>query len=68
MNRSVTKEIRSNTMRELPCVSCLKYMSQDIKNSKIDRDKAKILTYLNDISDPDVIRNLTNLLKSLSQL
>lgn len=68
MNRSVTKEIRSNTMRELPCVSCLKYMSQDIKNSKIYRDKAKILTYLNDISDPDVIRNLTNLLKSLSQL
>lgn len=67
MNKTNIKEINKNNINELPCANCMKYMAKDIRNSRIWKDRAEIITYLNNIPDPNVTGKILNLLKSLIQ-
>lgn len=51
-----------------PCYFCMNYLAGDIKRRKsYSKDKRDILYYLNQISDPEIIKKITNLLKSMCQ-
>ena len=68
MNKSNLKDVNKSNLKELPCTHCIKYMAEDLKNNRIIRDRAEIITYLNNISDPNITGKLLNLLRSMAHL
>ena len=53
---------------KFPCSACMSYIAADIKQKSalINDDKRQILFYLQKISDRDVIREITDLLRNIS--
>ena len=65
-NTEFRKSIHNSTIS--PCYFCMNYLVEDIKRKKsYTKDKRDILYYLNQISDPEIIKKITNLLKSMCQ-
>lgn len=56
------------SVRKLPCNYCMNYMLSDIEDGTLNMqdDKLELLRYFNNIKDPNVVKNLLELLKDLN--
>lgn len=70
MSRNTKSKSNGVIMTELPCRQCMSYLSPDIKPQLIKQHKYKmeILCYLQNLSDPKILRKIICLLKNLAQL
>lgn len=66
MTKNTEFRKRIDYTAKFPCYFCMNYLAKDMKHKKsYNKAKRDILYYLNQISDPEIIRKITNLLKSI---